>query len=102
MDKYNVVISQRAFTSVFECVSFVKKVSVESSKKVYKEIMNAINSLSIYSNRNPEIKDLTIRQTPIRRMMICDGRYAIIYKINNNNEVFIYDVLDNKLFNIIN
>ena len=105
MDKYNVVISSRAFTSVFECVSFVKKVSFESSEKLYKEIMSAIDSLSTYPNRNPEIKDLTIRQVPIRRMMICDGRYAIIYKINNNNEVFIYDVLDNrrdnKLFNII-
>ena len=105
MDKYNIVISQRAFTSVFECVSFVKKVSIESSEKLYIEIMNAINSLTTYPNRNPEIKHLTIRQVPIRRMMICDGRYAIIYKINDNNEVFIYDVLDNrrdnKLLNII-
>ena len=105
MNKYNIVISQRAFTSVFECVSFVKKVSFESSEKLFKEIMSAIDSLSTYPNRNPEINGLTIRQVPIRRMMICDGRYAIIYKIDNNNEVFIYDVLDNrrdnKLFRII-
>ena len=105
MDKYKVVISQRAFTSVFECVSFVKRLSTESSEKLYLEIMSSINSLSTFPNRNPEIKDLTIRQTPIRRMIICEGRYAIIYKISNNNEVFAYDVLDNrkdnKLLNII-
>lgn len=96
MNKFSIVISQRAFTSVFECVSFVKKLSIESSEKLYKEIMNTINSLSTYPNRNPEIAALSIRQVPIRRMMICDGRHAIIYKIINNNQVFIYDVLDNR------
>ena len=105
MNKCKVVISQRAFTSIFECVSFVKKVSIKSAENLYKEIMTAINSLSTNPNRNLEIKDLAIRQVPIRRMIICDGRYAIIYKINNNDEVFIYDVLDNrrdnKLFSII-
>ena len=105
MNKFKVVISQRAFTSIFECVSFVKKVSIKSAENLYKEIMTAINSLSTNPNRNPEIKDLAIRQVPIRRMIICDGRYGIIYKINNNDEVFIYDVLDNrrdnKLFSII-
>ena len=105
MNEYKVVISQRAFTSLFECISFVKRISPNSVEKLYLEIISAINSLSAFPNRNPEIKDLTVRQTPIRRMIICEGRYAIIYKISNNNEVFVYDVLDNrrdnKLMNII-
>ena len=104
MDKYEIIISQRAYTSAFECVSFLKRVSIQSSQELYKEIMTAINSLSTFPNRNPEIKDLTIQQIPIRRMIICNGRYAIIYKIIDR-EVFIYDILDNrkdnKLINIL-
>ena len=104
MAKYSVTISQRAFTSIFECVSFLKKVSIESAEELYKEMMNSIKSLSSYPDRNLKIANLSIQQIPIRRMIICNGRYAILYKVNNN-DVFVYDVLDNrrdnKLFNIL-
>jgi len=104
MAKYSVTISQRAFTSIFECVSFLKKVSIESAEELYKEMMNSIKYLSSYPDRNPKIANLSIQQIPIRRMIICNGRYAILYKVNNN-DVFVYDVLDNrrdnKLFNIL-
>ena len=95
MDKYSITISQRAFTSLIECVSFVKRVSVHNAEMLHKQIMEAIHSLALFPSRNLEIKDLTIQQTPIRRMIIYDGRYAIVYKINGN-QVFIYDILDNR------
>ena len=103
-NKYEIQISQRAFTSLIECVSFVKRVSPESANSLYQEIMEAIQSLSTFPKRNPEVVGLTIQNIPIRKMVINNGRYIILYRIDGN-QVIIYDVLDsrkdNKAINVL-
>ena len=92
---YKVQISQRAFTSLIECISFVKRVSPESSDNLYREIMEAIQSLSTLPKRNPEVESLKIQNNPTRKMIINNGRYIILYRIDGN-QVIIYDVLDGR------
>lgn len=103
-NKYEIQISQRAFTSLIECVSFVKRVSPESASSLYQEIMEAIQSLSTLPKRNPEVVGLTIQNIPTRKMVINNGRYIILYRIDGN-QVIIYDVLDsrkdNKAINVL-
>ena len=92
---YVVQISQRAFTSLIECVSFVKRLSPESAESLYREIMASIQSLSTFPTRNLEADGLKIQNIPTRQMIIDGGRYVILYRIDGN-QVIIYDVLDSR------
>lgn len=92
---YVVYISQRAFTSLIECVSFVKRLSPESAENLYREIMASIQSLSTFPKRNPEVDGLKIQNNPTRKMIIDGGRYIILYRIDGN-QVIVYDVLDSR------
>ena len=92
---YEVQISQRAFTSLIECISFVKRVSPESADSLYREIMVAIQSLSTLPKRNPEVEGLKIQNNPTRKMIINNGRYVILYRIDGD-KVIVYDVLDSR------
>ena len=100
MTNYYISISQRAYSNILECVSFVKNVSIEAAKELYAEIMESINSLTIYPNKYPEVNDLLIRQRKIRKMVIHKGRYIILYKVEENT-VYIYDILDSRKDNCL-
>ena len=95
MDNYKIEITQRAFLDITECVSFVKNVSVEAANELYREIINAINSLCSFPNMFHEIEGLKIRENKVRKMPIHQGRYVIIYKVEKN-AITIYDVLDTR------
>ena len=95
MNKYKVIISSRAYSNILECVSFVKKVSLEAAQKLYKEIITTINSLSDFPDRYPEINGFKLAGNPIRKLLLDDGRYAILYQVISK-DVLIYDILDNR------
>lgn len=100
MDKYQVVITQRAFSDISECVLFVNVVSNEAAKKLYEEIMAAIRSLETFPEKYPTIEGLTIGGIKVRRMPIHNGRYLIVYKFEKE-VVTIYDILDSRKDNLI-
>ena len=83
MTNYEVSISQRAYSNLLECVSFVKNVSSNAAKDLYDEIMTSIKSLSDFPNKYPEVEGLLIRQSKIRKMVIHKGRYVILYKVED-------------------
>ena len=93
MDKYNLVITQRAFSDILECVPFVNNVSQQTAKYLHKEIIFSIESLKKCPNAYRNIEGLTIGEIAIKRMPIHLGRYLILYKVESNL-VTIYDVID--------
>ena len=100
MKVYKIQISQRAFSSINECVLFVNAVSNLAAKDLYKEIMNSINSLKLLPNSYPNIEGLSIGGFNIKRMPIHKGRYIILYKINGDL-ITIYDIIDSRKDNSI-
>lgn len=95
MDAYKIVITQRAFSDIYECVLFVSNVSKEAAKVLYTEIISSINSLKTFPNAYPNIEGLVIGGINIKRMPIHHGRYFIIYKVEGDL-ITIYDVIDSR------
>ena len=95
MDEYKILITQRAFSSISECVLFVNNVSNEAAKELYSEIMSSLNSLKTFPNAYPNIEGLDIGGHNIKRMPVHHGRYLVIYKIDGDS-VTIYDVVDSR------
>lgn len=100
MNEYKIIITQRAFSDITECVLFVNNVSNEPAKELYSEIISSINSLKTLSNAYPNIEGLVIGVTNIKRMPIHHGRYFILYKVMGDL-VTIYDVIDSRKDNSI-
>ena len=100
MNKYEVVITQRAFADISECVLFVNAVSNEAAQDLYKEIIESIKSLESFPNAYPDIEGLKIGINSVKRMPIHNGRYIIVFKVSNNT-VTIYDILDSRKDNSI-
>ena len=63
-------------------------------------MINAIKSLSSFPNKYPEVPGLLIRDIKVRKMPIHDGRYVILYKVENDN-VVIYDIIDTRKDSIL-
>lgn len=95
MNKYSIKISQKAYSDIVECVSFLKKVSLEAAKKLHEEIIESIKSLEVFQNKYPEIPGVQIKDIKVRKMPIHDGRYVILYKVEKN-VIVIYDILDTR------
>ena len=100
MDKYKIVITQRAFSDLSECVLFVNVVSKEAAKKLHLEIIESIRSLETLPEVHSYIDGLVIGNSKVRRMIIHNGRYFIIYKVEKDI-VTIYDILDSRKDNSI-
>lgn len=100
MNKYRILITQRAFSDINECVLFVNNVSKEAAKDLYKEIIASIKSLETFPDAYPNIDGLTIKDVSIKRMLVHHGRYMILYKIEGDL-VTIYDIIDSRKDNSI-
>ena len=100
MTEYKIVITQRAFSDISECVLFVKNVSKEAAENLYLEIIDSIKSLSTFPNKCSEIEGLLIKESKVRKMPIHNGRYMILYKVEQD-VVTIYDILDTRKNNAI-
>ena len=95
MSKYNVEITQRAFSDIQECVLFVDNVSNEAAQELYEEIMTSISSLKDFPNACPEIEGLTISGEKVRKLLIHRGRYYMIFKVKDD-KVVVYDLIDSR------
>jgi len=100
MSEYQLVITQRAYSDIIECVFFVNNVSKKAAKDLYDEIIDSFNSLKSYPNAYPCIEGLTIGSVNIRKMPIHHGRYLVIYKVDADS-VTIYDVIDSRKDNLL-
>ena len=97
MNNYKIVITQHAFSSISECVMFVNN---EAANSLYEELMTSIKSLSTFPNKYPEIQDLLIMDAKVRKMPIHNGRYVVLYKVENDT-VVIYDIIDTRKDSIL-
>lgn len=95
MNKYNVVITQRAFFDISECVLFVNNVSNEAAKDLYQQLIKSISELECFPNKYPDIEGLLIAGTRVKRMPVHQGRYIVLYKIDKDT-VTVYDVIDSR------
>lgn len=95
MNKYQIFISQRAFSDITQCVLFVNNVSSQAAKELYYEIMAAIQALSSFPNKYPEIQDLKIGDNKYRKMPVHQGRYMVVYRVEVNT-VIISDIIDSR------
>ena len=100
MNNYSIIITQRAYSSIIDCVAFVNNISNEAANQLYDEIISSLNSLSTFPNKYPEIQNLLIRDSKVRKMPIHNGRYVALYKVDVNS-VCIYDVIDTRKDNIL-
>ena len=95
MDEYKIIIAHRAYVDLIERVSFLKNVSVEAAESLRVEIIDSIRSLSTFPEAYPVIENLTICGFMVRKMPIHNGRYLILYKIEEDT-VTVYDVIDSR------
>ena len=101
MSGYQILITQRAFSSIYECVSFVKNVSIDAAKELYEQFMEQIHNLALFPEKYPEIYGLKIRDWKIRKMPVHGGRYNVLYRIEKQT-VYIIDVIDSRKDQILN
>jgi len=95
MDSYKIVITQRAYSDITECVLFVNNVSNKAAKSLYHEIISSIRSLTTFPKAYPVIEGMAIADQEIRRMPIHNGRYLVLYGANANT-VTIIDIVDSR------
>ncbi len=95
MTNYKIVITQKAFSDIRDCVLFVNSVSRDAAKELYTEIIESIRSLETLPNAYPVIEGLTIAGKKIRKMPLHQGRYLVLYKVEAET-VTIYDILDSR------
>ena len=93
MKKFEIIISQKAFSSITECVMFLNNVSKNAAKELHQEIISSINSLRTMPNRYPNIEGIKIKESDVRKMPIHKGQFLIIYRVELD-KVYIYDILD--------
>ena len=93
MKEYKIKITQRAFSSIQECVLFVNIVSSEEAIELYDEIMSSLSSLKTFPKAYPNIERLTICGIDVKRTPIHHGKYLIIYKVEKDL-MTIYDIID--------
>lgn len=100
MDKYRIVVTQRAFSDINECILFVNAVSNDAAQKLYEEIIKSIQSLKSFPEKYSFIEGLTIGNSKVRRMPIHNGKYILLYKVEKDF-VTVYDILDSRKDNYI-
>ena len=100
MGKFTINITQRAFSAITECVLFVSNVSTEAAETLYKEIINSISNLQDFPNAHSDIEGLTIAGEKIKKLLIHNGRYYVLFKVQKET-VTIYDLIDSRRDNSV-
>lgn len=91
--KYKILISTTSYNQITECVSFVANVSADAAKQLYLEIKKSINSLEEMPERCPLVNELKTIFGATRKLLINNGRYAALFRINGDT-VFINYLID--------
>ena len=91
-DNYKIYISKRANDDLAEHLSFVNRVSLNAAINLHSCIYSAINSLTMFPERNP-IFNMPKAFPFITRKLVINGRYIAIYAIEQDT-VVVYRILD--------
>ena len=91
--EYEVLISQTAHEQICQCIAFVNNVSHEAALSLYETIMKEIKTLSNMPGRCPKVDFIKIPFFEYRKLLIDDGRYAAIFRIESK-KVFINYFVD--------
>lgn len=81
--KYIVVVSDRAKKQIAEHISFVSNVNKDSAKRLKKNILETLKSLSEMPRRYPYLNGEFIEKNHYRKMPL-EGRYIAVYHIEDH------------------
>lgn len=92
MQKYNVIVSQRATDMLKEHIAFLANVNKNAARNTKTKLVDAFNSLEQNPNRFPFFNEDCIIPNKYHKMYV-ENWYLILYQIKDNT-VFIDYVLD--------
>ena len=93
--KYKVITSQTAYFQISECISFLDNVSPDAALRLYNEIMNSLRSLEEMPDRCPVVEEFKTPLGDIHRMVIANGKFIILYRIDDDT-VYVNYVVDTR------
>ena len=96
-----VTLSKRAYFEICDALSFLSRVSLEASQKLYEEIYSKLNSLKDFPFAYPIISNELLSALEIRKMNVSNGIYGVLYSARND-EIYVYRFLDLRKKNNIN
>ena len=88
--EYKIEIEPFAYAQIIESVSFLKNVSFDAAEKLYKEIMDSIQSLCTMPFRYPIDDTYHVATEEERKMVLANGKYFILYSIDNESVIVEY------------
>ncbi len=80
MNKYRVIVSERATQMLMEHTAFLAQVSVKAAERLVDEFEKATNSLEVMPQRCPWLRGEYIPRNTYRYILF-EKRYMIIYQI---------------------
>ena len=92
VQKYDITISDAAFTMLDSHVDFLARVSKNAAIRLMNEILDSIESLSENPERCPVFESQFIPDSRYRKMLIAK-RYLIIFEISGS-DVFVDYIVD--------
>lgn len=88
MDNYFVLeISTDATSQISESLKFLANVSTDAANNLLEEIKTKLNLIRISPHSYPLLTDPVIRGIEYRKAILSNGRYAIIYSINEEKNM---------------
>ena len=78
-----VTLSKRAYFEICDALSFLSRVSLEASQKLYEEIYSKLDSLKDFPFAYPIISNELLSALEIRKMNVSNGRYGVLYSARN-------------------
>ena len=92
MEKYQVIVTNKAQSDVAECINFVRRVSKEAAYKLADDLYSSFYSLECFPEKNaifptPKAFPFTLRK------QVVNNRYLVLYTVEED-KVVIYRVLD--------
>ena len=91
---YKIIISSHASKEMLNHIDFLARVNEQAAKKLKKDIMKDIRSLSSMPQRNSFLWSDLVQPNKYRKML-SSKRYLIIYQIIEDT-VFIDDIIDTR------
>ena len=81
--QYKVIVSEKAYDTLSQIVSYIALDSIEAATKVKNEIISAMRSLSVLPHRAPFLEGAFIPYNKYRKLVVL-RRYLIIYQCRDN------------------
>ncbi|MCH5192522.1 MAG: type II toxin-antitoxin system RelE/ParE family toxin [Oscillospiraceae bacterium] len=90
--EYHVIVSDRAASELRNHVRFLARVSPDAAKRLHKEIIDEIKTLSFMPERYPWVIQDEIPKNKYRKKIV-SKRYLLIFQIRDD-KVYIDYILD--------